>query len=100
MSNTGKASDQVERVSDHFDISNHTFVNQVVGGLQSRVGTAVPDMKLQPVGKKATRGGISLTLTGQILLDSPDDVERAKEKVQQFMDSLKNPANLLSLLDS
>ena len=98
MASTGKASSQVKQIGNNFEISNHTFVNQITSGLQERVAQTVPDLKVIPTGKKASKGNISLTLIGQITLEDAESVESADEKVRQLMDSLKNPSNLLSLL--
>jgi len=93
-----RVSDQAKMVGNHFEISNHTFLNQLTTGLQERVDVAVPGLKVIPIGKKASVGNISLSLTGQITLGDETKVAEADEKVRQLMDSLKNPSNLLSLL--
>lgn len=99
MANTEKASKQVESIGDKFEISNHSFVNQLIAGLQGRVSQTAPGLKVIPVGKTSSQGKIELTLMGQVTLEDTDSVESATEKTRQLMDSLKNPANLLSLLD-
>jgi hypothetical protein len=85
-------------IGNQFEISNHTFLNQLTTGLQGRVGETVPGLSIAPIGKKAGKGDISLTLIGQVTLEDETKVESADEKVRQLMDSLKNPSNLLSLL--
>lgn len=98
MAGTAKVSDQTKMIGNRFDISNHTFLNQLTTGMQVRVGETVPGLKVTPVGKKASQGEVSLTLMGQVALDDATKVEDAEDKVRQLMDSLKNPSNLLMLL--
>ena len=98
MANTEKASNQTKLLADKFEISNHTFLNQLTSGLQERVAMAVPDLEILPMGKQDSRGDISLTIMGQITLEDEAELEDAENKVRQLMDSLKNPTNLLSLL--
>ena len=98
MANTEKVSNQTKLLADKFEISNHTFLNQLTSGLQERVAMAVPDLEILPMGKQDSRGDISLTIMGQITLEDEAELEDAENKVRQLMDSLKNPTNLLSLL--
>lgn len=98
MANTEKASKQVKQIGDNFEISNHTFLNQIISGLQERVSETAPGLRISPVGKKNSQGTIELTLVGQVTLEDADSVETATDKTKQLMDSLRNPSNLLSLL--
>jgi hypothetical protein len=98
VASTEKVSDQVKLLKSGFEISNHTFVNQITDGLQECVETAVPGLKVSPMGKRASGHDISLTIMGQITLEDEAALEDAENKVRQLMDSLKNPTNLLSLL--
>lgn len=98
MASTARVSDQVKSIGNNFEISNHTFVNQLIAGLQERVDQTAPGLKVIPTNKKMNQGEISLTLMGQVTLDDASQVEDTETKVRQMMDSLKNPSNLLSLL--
>lgn len=93
-----KVSDQLPSVRNHFEVSNHVFVNQLLSGLQDKVGNTVPGLKILPSGKNMSQGQVSVVIGGEIVLENSEDRETAEEKVKQLMDSLKNPANLLSLL--
>ena len=99
MASTEKVSNQVKSIGDHFDISNHTFLNQIIGGLQNRMSRISPDLVINPAGKTSSLGKIKLTLTGQVVLENREDIDDTSDKTRQLMDSLKNPSNLLSLLD-
>ena len=99
MANTEKASKQVKTtIGNGFEVSNHTFLNQLIGGLQQRVSQTAPGLTISPVDKKSSKGMIELTLIGQVVLEDAESVEDAAEKTRQLLDSLKNPSNLLSLL--
>lgn len=95
-----KVQDQIKSVENGFDVSNHTFLNQLTDGLQKRIGEIVPDLSIIPTGKKAGKGNISLTLMGQVTLENMEDKDHMDEKVRQLMNSLKNPAYLLALVKS
>lgn len=98
MASTAKASEQTKVIENQFDVSNHTFLNQLSTGMQQRVGEVVPGLQISPIGKKASKGDISFSLVGQVTLEDETKVEDAEGKVRQLMDSLKNPSNLLTLL--
>lgn len=93
-----KVSEQLVPISNGFDVSNHTFVNQIMNGLQQEITETVPDLTIIPMDKKASKGKISVTLKGQIILEDVADINSVDDKVRQLMNSLKNPSNLLSLL--
>lgn len=89
---------QVEQISEKFDVSNHIFLNMVSNGIQQKTEQLVPDLLLVPINKKMSKGEISMTLVGQVVLDDANDINNVDNKIRQMMDSLKNPSNLLSLL--
>ncbi len=93
-----KASDSIKPTQNGFDVSNHKFMNQLATGLQSRVEETVPDLTMVPTGKTASKGIVSFTLVGQVTLSDADAKDSVNDKVRQLMDTLKNPSNLLSLL--
>ena len=93
-----KVSEQLVPIDSGFDVSNHTFVNQIMNGLQQEITETVPDLIITPMGKEASKGKISVMLKGQITLANAEDMDNVNEKVHQLMNSLKNPSNLLSLL--
>jgi hypothetical protein len=99
MVSTVKVSSQTKAIGGQFEISNHTLLNQLTTGLQERVSEIVPELNIVPLGKKSSKGNISLTLMGQVVLEDETKVEDTGEKVRQLLDSLKNPSNLLSLLE-
>lgn len=69
-----------------------------MNGLQQEIAETIPSLTVIPMGKEASRGKISVKLVGQITLEDAEDMNQVDDKVRQLMDSLKNPANLLSLL--
>ena len=93
-----KVSEQLVSINNGFDISNHTFVNQLMDGLQQEITEIVPNLTVIPMGKEASKGKISVMLKGQIIIEDADSMSSVDDKIRQLMDSLKNPANLLSLL--
>jgi len=98
VANTEKVSNQTKSLADKFEISHHTFLNQLSEGLQERVSEIVPDLVIGPMGKQDNKDNISFTLMGQVILKDEAELEDVENKVRQLMDSFKNPANLLSLL--
>lgn len=95
MVNTENPYNQVERIKNNFEVSNHTLLNSVISGLRGEIKQIHPDLVLQLANKKSVRGEVSLILKGQVTLDDSEDV---KDKVKQLINSLKNPSNLISLL--
>ena len=93
-----KVSEQLVSINNNFDVSNHTFVNQLMSGLQQEITETVPNLTIVPIGKEASRGKISVKLVGQITLEDAESMDSVDDKIRQLMDSLKNPADLLSLL--
>lgn len=94
----GSTASQVN-YKDGFETSNHTFMNAIVSGLQKRISEVSPDLELVPSGKQVSGNKITLTLSGQIIVSTGDDLDNVDTKVRQFMDSIRNPSNFISLID-
>lgn len=91
--------EQIKSIDNNFEVSNHTFINQLMSGLQARITETVPDLKLRPTGKKASKGQITLTMVGQVTIDPiAGDIDSVDDKIRQLMDSLKNPTNLIEMI--
>lgn len=97
MANIERVSDQLKKIKNGFDNSNHSFMAQLVSGLQERIAEA-SGLDVQAVGKQAIVGQMSLNVTGSKIVDSEEEMERIKDRVRQTMDSLKNPSSLEQLL--
>ena len=93
-----KVSEQFPHINEGFNLSHHTLVNQIMSGLQQKITETVPDLTIIPMGKKASKGKILVTLKGQITLEDAADMTSVDDKIRQLMTKLKNPAELLSLL--
>ena len=98
VANTENPYNQVKAVSNNFEISNHAFVNQLVAGLQKKIGIAVPGLTVGSSAKEATKGKISMIVTGQIIVDDSESLSDVDERVRQVMNSIKNPADLISMI--
>jgi hypothetical protein len=85
---------------DGFDTSNHSFLNTISNGLIGKIADISPELELVPSGKSVSGPKINLTLSGQIIVNNTDELHDIDTKVRQFMDSIRNPANFIPLIDS
>lgn len=95
----GNIENQVD-YKDGFDTSNHTFLNAISNGLIKEIVNISPDLELVPSGKSVNGSKISLTLSCQVIVSNADELQNIDTKVRQFIDSIRNPANFTSLIDS
>lgn len=94
-----KVSDQTKQVENAFAVSNHTFVNQLAAGLQQKIAEKFPDMIVKSGGKSQDGRNIKLVVSGMKVTKDADELERVNTEVRQMIDDLKNPSDLLSLLE-
>lgn len=99
MGSTEKVSEQLNKIKDGFDNSNHSFVTRLMSGLQARIGEVITDMPMTPAGKQATVGHISVNIIGSKTVEDEAELEEHKQKARQLMDMLKNPSSLIELLN-
>lgn len=89
-----KISDQIKVVKSHTSVTHHQFFNMVMMAIKKKLEEQVPGLELQYNGKAVSGTRISAKLTGQAIDENGDTAD----KVRQTMDSLRNPATLLSAL--
>ena len=89
---------QFQLVQNGFSVSNHHFLNTIANGITKVVGETVPGLKLQYVGKSISNNKISAMLVGQIVLDDANKIGDASNKVNEIMQKLQNPSNLISII--
>lgn len=98
MANTERVSEQITRIKDGLDNSNHTFVTRLMAGLSNHIGEIVADMPIVPTGKQAVVGKISVNMIGSKVVADSEELDENRRKVRQMMDTLKNPSALTELL--
>lgn len=98
MANTERVSDQIKRIKDAFDNTNHSFMASLVSGLQTKINQTTPGLDTVASGKVASVGKIDLNLVGSKLAEDTADLERTGNKLRQLMDSLRNESAINSLL--
>jgi hypothetical protein len=98
MANTERVSDQIKRIKDAFDNSNHSFMASLVSGLRLEVIQASPDLDTVPSGKTASVGKINLNLVGSQVVGDANQLKKTDKNIRQLMDSLKNESAINELL--
>ncbi len=88
-------SDQVNKVGNGFDASNHTFFKAIANAVQAEIEKNT-GLKLVLQGKTSSKGSITAILAGQSV--DPKQIDGLDDKVRQTMDNLRNPSNLISAL--
>lgn len=92
-----KVSDQSKHIENQFVISNHAFINQIASGLQKRLKQEIPGLTLSLGGKSESGNVIKLVLSGATVVEG--ELEEAENKVRMTMDKLKNPSELLAIIE-
>lgn len=85
---------------DGFETSNHSFLNAISTGLINEIVSISPELELIPSNKSVNGSKISLKLSAQVVVNSTDELHDVDAKIRQFMDSIRNPANFISLINS
>lgn len=88
-----------KRLSTGFDISTHRLLNFIIAGLQQRIADET-GLKLEAVGKTVSGNVIKVDLIGQSILTNDSDAEDLAGKVDTLMNSLKNPNELLNMVNN
>lgn len=91
--------EELQQVNDGFDISNHRFLNMIANGISKLIAKDVPGLKLRYTGKSIKGNVVSAVLIGEIHLNNPDELDRASDKVKTTMQGLKNPTNLIEVIE-
>lgn len=94
MANTENRTDY----KDGFEISNHAFVNAINAGISKKI-REVSGLELVPSGKQVNGKNITITLSGQVVLGGSEELNQVDTKIRQFMDSIRNPSNFISLIE-
>lgn len=97
MDNTGKVSDQLKKIVNGFDNSNHTFMTRMILGLQNRISETVKELDTTPSGKESSVGQISVTLSGSKLVND-GQLKQTSDDIRRMFDALRNPSNFIDLL--
>ncbi len=88
---------EMQQISESFSVSNHKFINSLSDGIIEIISKDVKGLKLRMVDKNESGKTISTSLIGQIVIDenNKDDIG---QRIENIMQRLRNPSNLLSLL--
>jgi len=98
MANTEKVSEQLTRIKDGFDKSNHTFLTRLMSGLQKRIADTVPELEVTPTGKQATVGHIRVNMIGSKVVEDETVLADNQRKIRQLMDIMKNPTAIIGII--
>lgn len=94
-----KVSEQLKYVNDGFEISNHAFLNQIILGVQRKIQQDVPGLSLKAGEKSEAGTKIKVVLTGSVVTADTDEHERISRNINNIVNDLKNPFDLLALID-
>jgi hypothetical protein len=86
-------------ISAEFKVKQHSILNALAKGVSEDIRLLLEDKVdlSQPQGKEATGVKIDFFIHGTATMDE-EESEEATEKVLNYMDGLKNPNSLISLL--
>lgn len=88
--------DQSKQLKLALDTSQHKFVNMLSNAIANRVSQICNDLKLSPTGRSASETKINLVLNGQMI---SDEIETVKDKIDDYMNVIKNEVELLKHLE-
>ena len=92
-----KASEQFKLANNGFGVSNHTFINQIAAGIQKRLNNEL-GIKTK-LNKSHGNSTIEINITGVKVVKDNSEMLQTEKKAESLISNLKNPSNLLSLLD-
>ena len=87
-----------ERLRSAFSIQHHRLLNNLATGLSDSIGNEVPEIKLKLTSKTEKNNEIKMAAIASVTLVDTASKEEIEKKVNQIMDALKNPSNLMKLL--
>ena len=90
-------SKNVEMISDNFDVTNHRFMNMIANGVSQLIAQNIPGLQLRHSGKSINGNIMSSVLLGEMIV-SEDELKSVDDKVRNIIQGLKNPANLISVM--
>lgn len=70
----------------------------IAEAINAELAEQFPDLQLSLTGKRETSNGIIAVILGDYPTPTIDDYKDIQERVDNLMQSLKNPANLVTLL--
>ena len=100
MADMSKVSEIIQgHMSAEFKVKQHSILNALAKGITEDINVLLENkVKLsQPQGKEATGVKIDFFIHGTATMDE-EESEEATEKVLNYMNSLKNPSSLISML--
>jgi len=100
MADMSKVSEAINgQISAEFKVKQHSILNAVAKGITEDINVLLKDkIELsQPQGKEATGVKIDFFIHGTATMDEEESKETA-EKVLNYMNNLKNPSTLISML--
>jgi hypothetical protein len=102
MADMSRASEAIRgQISAEFKVKQHSILNALAKGIAEDIGTLLEDrVDLgQPQGKKETGVKIDFFIHGTAVVNEEEN-EEMSEKVLNYMNDLKNPSSLISMLRS
>lgn len=90
-----KVSNQIKRVKQGFETTNHTFLSQIAAAVTKKIEEDT-GLRLSLQGKIETGRKIEATLMGQS--SDPEENGDIEKRVRQTMQDLANPTALTDLL--
>lgn len=85
-------------MKEGFSVSNHTFINLIMKGLEKKLTKASDKINIIPANKEKRGDTIKLELLSQHISENSEDLNDTKSAVDTIMQNLKNEVNLISLL--
>jgi len=100
MADMSKVSEAISgQISAEFKVKQHSILNAVAKGIAEDIDALLENKVSlsQPQGKEATGVKIDFFIHGTASMDE-EESEAASEKVLNYMNDLKNPSSLISML--
>lgn len=88
----------IENIRSAFSIQHHRLLNNIATGLVESIGKEVPDIRLKLTSKTEKDNEIRLAAIASVTLVDTASKETMEKKVNQIMDALRNPSNLMKLI--
>ena len=88
--------DQSQQLKLALETSQHKFINMLSSAIADKVNGICDDLQLNPTGRSASGTKINLVLNGQTV---GKDIETIKAKINDYMNAIKNEAELLKHLE-
>jgi hypothetical protein len=93
-----KFANQLRFAQNNHVVSHHAFLSKLANGVKEAIEQGVPELKLRVGGKSTSGNNIQIEIVGNVETENDDAMKRIDDLVRQTIDSLKNPANLMSTI--